>query len=60
MLVFWLHFSFDKGVNMKSIPVREPENDISLGKRLCLWSRNKITKKAHGAGGQETKWEIPA
>jgi hypothetical protein len=25
-----------------------------------LWSRKKITKKAHAGRGQETQWEIPA
>jgi hypothetical protein len=31
-----------------------------LKKRLAnLWSRKKITKKAHASRGLETKWEIP-
>jgi hypothetical protein len=32
-----------------------------LENRLAtLWSRKKITKKAHAGRGQETIWEIPA
>jgi hypothetical protein len=34
------------------------QTEGGLEKRLAnLWSRKKITKKAHAGGGQDTKWE---
>jgi hypothetical protein len=43
----------------RSLCQRKTEGGLEKGLEN-LWSRKKITKKAHAGRRQETKWEIPA
>ena len=48
-----------KGTNVNEAPPLPEKTEGGLEKGLAnLWSRKKITKKAHAGRGQETKWEI--